>query len=70
MARKTVVVLECDKCSNEGAPYIIEYTDGRKEFILCDKHNAQFERLRNADYGVWKETPKKRPRKRFEKVDL
>lgn len=74
MARRSVVVLECDKCGAEISPdnvYPVTFPEGVKEFMLCDKHNTQILRLRDADYGTWKKAPARRGRKRgINKVDL
>lgn len=68
MARKTVEVLECDRCGNEGESYKVQFPDGEtREFILCDKHNAQLVKLRELPYGTWVSAKKRRA---FKKVDL
>lgn len=67
MPRKTIEVLQCDRCKADGTPYQVTYEDGTKEFILCSRHNTQLEKLREADYGTWR---RKGRRSTFKKVNL
>ena len=47
----------------------MQYEEGSKEFILCEKHNAPLEKLREVGYGTWRKKPG--PRKRgITKVSL
>jgi hypothetical protein len=50
-----LVVLECDRCKNEGEQYELVFPDGQtKEFILCERHSGPLRKLREVDYGTWK----------------
>lgn len=64
-------VFECDKCGQEGACYLVTFPkdDGGtevKEFIRCERHNTQFEKLKEDPSGEWR---KRGRRAAFKKVD-
>lgn len=67
MPRKTLVVMECDRCKNEGDLFEVKYPEGVKEFILCERHSGPLVKLKDADYGTWK---KRGRRPGFKKVDI
>lgn len=70
MARRTVEVLECDRCgAANSTAYTMVFPEGTKEFVLCEKHDTPLRRLRDATYGEWKtkEGPKRRT---FKKTSL
>lgn len=69
MPKETMIVLRCDRCSNEGHCYTVDFGDEQvKEFILCDKHSGPLEKLRGLDYGEWRK-PRLRRRRGIQKIN-
>lgn len=55
MPKKTVVIMQCDRCKDEGEQYEVKFPDGQvKEFILCGRHSGPLQKLKEADYGTWR----------------
>lgn len=72
MARRRVTIDECDRCGAEVGEeniYTITFSDGVKQFMLCDKHNNPLLKLYEAEYGDWRPHGKTR-RRTASKIDL